>query len=402
MTEFAGFVIPEKNYFHMPNEWVDICAEIDNLAEIKVIQYVLRHTWGFQEYGIAKAITVDEFMYGRKRTDGSRMDKGTGLKSDRSVKDGIKDAIEHGYLTYEVDDTDKARIKKAYALKMQATDSRQVVSTPLNDDNRQVVSTPLVGSIYPSEVQNLPLRGINSTPRSEKDTKEKHLEKDTKEKHLEKDTKEKQDCDVAHADITADVQSSQPDLSQDEQALQDAFMAGVRVIVEEANNGTRQKTFKATLPKAAKKEPTPEEQAFQTRCSTLQAQINDWRGWTLTHKGQIINERKAIRSLAEQWTDKQISESREYLFNKHWRWSKQDNRYTIGAQVILDEIGNVQQILKNASNGHSPPGSNGAKPRPSALVSEEQAAKNKARLHERAEAVRAELIRQGKPVPGER
>jgi hypothetical protein len=39
-------------------------------------------------------------------------------------------------------------------------------------------------------------------------------------------------------------------------------------------------------------------------------------------------------------------------------------------------------------------------PRPTALVSEEQAAKNRADRHARAEAKRAELIRQGKPVPG--
>ncbi|SRR6266581_3171507 len=398
MTEFAGFVIPEKNYFHMPNEWVDICAEIDNLAELKVIQYVLRHTWGFHEYGIPKTISVDEFMHGRKRTNGTRIDSGTGLKSDRSVKDGLKAAIEHGYLIYEVDTSDPARTRKSYALKMIETGvdtTPQVDTTPLHSESTGVDTTYLAGSIYPPDRYNLPPYQVDTTPRSEKDTKEKHLEKDTKEK---------QSCDVADATITADVQSSS-DLSQDEQALKDAFMAKARVMVEEANNGTRRKTFKATLPKAAKPEPTPEEQAFQARCSALQAQINEWRGYPLTTKGPIINEHKAIRTLAEMYTDEQIAKIREYLFNKHWRYSKPDNRYTIGAQIILDEAGNVQQILKHpqtsAVNGHSPPGSNGAKPRPSALVSEEQAARNKARLYERAEAVRAELIRQGKPVPGQ-
>ena len=45
------------------------------------------------------------------------------------------------------------------------------------------------------------------------------------------------------------------------------------------------------------------------------------------------------------------------------------------------------QVSEN--NGHSP-SSNGAKPRPSALVSEEQAAKNKARLYAAAAAKQAE------------
>ena len=185
---FNGFVRPVRNYFPMPNEWINLCAQIDNLAELKIIQYVLRHTWGFQEYGITKAITVEEFMHGRKRQDGSRIDKGTGLKSDRSVKDGLKAAIAHGYLISEVDETDLARIKKSYALKMQPPipEESEGYNLPPTDEltsDSQVVSTPLAGSIYPSEGQHLPPYQVDTTPRSEKDTLEKHLEKDTLEKH---------------------------------------------------------------------------------------------------------------------------------------------------------------------------------------------------------------------------
>jgi hypothetical protein len=171
VEKFGGFTPPVSNYFRMPVEWINISAEITNLAEMKVVEYVLRHTWGYHEYdGKPKPITVDEFMYGRKRGDGSRIDKGTGLKSDRSVKDGIKAAIEHGYLICEVDASDKARIVKAYALKM------------LSAETRQVESTPQSGRFYPSEVQNLPLDQVDSTPRSEKETKERYSKKDTLER----------------------------------------------------------------------------------------------------------------------------------------------------------------------------------------------------------------------------
>src|SRR6266487_1929243 len=178
---FEGFTTPTRNYFPMPNEWIDICAKIDNLAELKVIQYVLRHTWGYHEFGITKAITIDEFMRGRKRQDGTRIDSGTGLKSDRSVKDGLKAAIEHGYLIYDIDDTDKARIKKSYALKM-SSELRGVDTTPQDSQNRGVDTTPLTGSIYPSGGQNLPPNKVVSTHRSEKDTIERHLKKDTIER----------------------------------------------------------------------------------------------------------------------------------------------------------------------------------------------------------------------------
>src|SRR6266699_2277921 len=114
---FEGFVPPTKNYFPMPNEWIDICAEITSSAELKVIQYVLRHTWGYREFGICKTISVDEFQHGRKRQDGSRMDKGTRL-SNHSVIDGLRAAEKHGYLICEVDKSDLARTRKSYALKM--------------------------------------------------------------------------------------------------------------------------------------------------------------------------------------------------------------------------------------------------------------------------------------------
>lgn len=188
MSPFDGFTIPQKNYFPMPNIWIDICAQIDNLAELKVVQYVLRHTWGYREYGIPKAITIEEFMSGRRRADGSRIDNGTGLKSDRSVKDGIKAALDHGYLLCEVDDSDKGRIKKSYALKMAPGE----VDTTPPEENRGVDTTPQRGRKYlsgrqklPPEGQNLPPREVGNTPRSEKDTLETHLQKDTEEREGE-------------------------------------------------------------------------------------------------------------------------------------------------------------------------------------------------------------------------
>lgn len=116
-AKFQGFDKPSQNWFKMPHVWTDLTADITSLAELKVVEYVLKHTWGYEEYGLSKKITTDEFMHGRKRKDGSRMDKGTGL-SNRSVIDGLKRAVTNGYLVEETDDRDRARIKKYYGLKM--------------------------------------------------------------------------------------------------------------------------------------------------------------------------------------------------------------------------------------------------------------------------------------------
>lgn len=114
---FDGFDSPQSNYFRMPNQWIELQVGITSLAELKVILYILRHTWGFHEYEKPRHITTDEFIHGRKKKDGSRYDSGTGL-SNRSVIDGLRKAVKDGFLVVETDDRDKARIKKKYRLHM--------------------------------------------------------------------------------------------------------------------------------------------------------------------------------------------------------------------------------------------------------------------------------------------
>lgn len=115
-TTFNGFVPPEQNWSRLPNELIDVLPIINSMAEMKVILYVLRHTWGFQEFDAPKRITLDEFMSGRI-VRGERKDRGTGL-SKSAVIDGIERAVKHQFLIEYVDDTDKARIVKSYQLRM--------------------------------------------------------------------------------------------------------------------------------------------------------------------------------------------------------------------------------------------------------------------------------------------
>jgi predicted transcriptional regulator len=117
---FDGFSwdILDEGYSQLPNTWIKLVAVIQNLSELKVVLYVLRHTWGFQEYNTPKHITTDEFVHGRKRKDKTRMDIGTGL-SERAVINGLALAEKHGFIVCEVDDSDPGRVKKSYKLKMQ-------------------------------------------------------------------------------------------------------------------------------------------------------------------------------------------------------------------------------------------------------------------------------------------
>jgi len=81
--------------------------------------YILRHTFGFGES--RKRISTDEFVHGRKQKGGKRFDKGTGL-SPNTVRDGLRRAVEHGFLIVEINNRDKARVTKYYSIKMKDDD----------------------------------------------------------------------------------------------------------------------------------------------------------------------------------------------------------------------------------------------------------------------------------------
>ncbi len=114
---FPGFSFPYEHWSKLPNALVDQFLRISTVAELKVLIYVLRHTWGFQEYDRGKRITLDEFCHGRKRRDGSRIDGGTGL-SPNAVKAGVRAAVDHGFLIQESDGRDAARNSYIYRLHM--------------------------------------------------------------------------------------------------------------------------------------------------------------------------------------------------------------------------------------------------------------------------------------------
>lgn len=125
-------------------------------------------------------------------------------------------------------------------------------------------------------------------------------------------------------------------------------------------------------PATPRPEPTCDELAFKRRCDALQAHINDdWRGYALTERGPIINERMVIKKLVAAYTDTQCAQIWEYLFTRHFKFSKPDYRYTIGAQIMWEQAKNVAQILRGEKANHGvpvePPRSTFV-PRPSTIV----------------------------------
>lgn len=118
---FSGFLPPSTNHFPVPLELMDLLAAITNLAELKIVIYIIRHTWSARQYGVERWMTVDEFIHGVKeyQEDGSfvRVDQGTQL-SERSVISATQKAIEDGYVECQIDDHDRGRVRKYYRLRL--------------------------------------------------------------------------------------------------------------------------------------------------------------------------------------------------------------------------------------------------------------------------------------------
>ena len=130
---FHGFEKPDQNWFRLPKSWATTTRSITSIAELKVVEYVLQHTWAQHEHGASKCISTNEFRFGIRNNRGERIDPGTGL-SKPSVITGLKKAVERGLLIETVDRRDKARIRKSYRLRMKGeTESPSDVSNKANN-----------------------------------------------------------------------------------------------------------------------------------------------------------------------------------------------------------------------------------------------------------------------------
>ena len=153
MSKFSGFHPSSANYSRLPHQLIEELHTFTSLAELKIVLYVLRHTWGYQDD--YKRITLEEFEHGRKERDGTRIDEGVGMTKP-SIIDGIKRAIEHGFLHSHTDETDNARVKKFYSLTESGLKS------------------------FTSEVKESDSSSKETSHRTEKETKERNSKKETK------------------------------------------------------------------------------------------------------------------------------------------------------------------------------------------------------------------------------
>ncbi len=192
------------------------------------------------------------------------------------------------------------------------------------------------------------------------------------------------------ADATAPAASSSFHFPQNDEERQqyDDFMCNAHKEVAKANNGTRHsKTIKATISKRtpAKKETPPAISAEAIRI------MDAWDSIFSRKCTRTENHIKAAELLVPcAPTRDDLSNIRKFCYKSNPKWYNDKGVSLIDVAKNFDKWQSLQEAPQvSENNGHSP-SSNGAKPRPSALVSEEQAAKNKARLYAAAAAKQAE------------
>jgi len=170
--DFDGFEFPKENWSKLPHQLIESLSKFSSLGELMVVIYILRHTWGFQEFDQFKKITLDEFMHGRRTKERKRMNGGVGMSKNAIIR-GLERAENHGFIKVQKDEKDPARIKKYYMLKMAGNDILDV-----GFQN----GTPKSSSDVPKENPDVPKQNSSGSEvehRSEKDTLERNNKKDT-------------------------------------------------------------------------------------------------------------------------------------------------------------------------------------------------------------------------------
>lgn len=109
---------PSSNFSKVPHVLVDWLPHL-NETGLKVVYYLLRHTWGWSEYDEPLALSMDEFANGIRyvtRTgEQGRLDGGTGL-SENGVRDGLAQAYYLGLIEAVALDETPGKEQYAYRL----------------------------------------------------------------------------------------------------------------------------------------------------------------------------------------------------------------------------------------------------------------------------------------------
>lgn len=168
-AKFPGFPPePVTNYWPYPkalNGWWHTLTPYEQ----KVLDYILRHTWGYKK--IADAISLSQFMKGIIKRDGRVLDTGTGIKDERTIRKALKGLVQKGF----IERTDRTGRESYFKLKIYPS---QEMIPPTNRDT-SLPSQNDGGN--PSQdlsptIKDISINNINSIPAAQEPQKKTYKE----------------------------------------------------------------------------------------------------------------------------------------------------------------------------------------------------------------------------------
>jgi hypothetical protein len=133
--KFLGFYSPR--YTQVPDELFDeLLSELSG-AELKVLLYVMRRTFGFKKD--SDLISLSQMVNGIQKKDGTILDKGTGLHKDSVIK-VTKSLVEKGILLRNRQNSDRhGHTASEYALSIRKDSLSDYPTSGLVRENRQAL-----------------------------------------------------------------------------------------------------------------------------------------------------------------------------------------------------------------------------------------------------------------------
>jgi hypothetical protein len=178
MSTFEGFEAP--NTTPVPDIVFDELLEKLTGNELKVLLYIIRRTYGFGKN--ADAISLSQFREGITTRDGKVLDKGCGIKHNRTILVALRSLEEQGYIvsikrTSKERDADttiyKLHFKKADKASPQAKPKKRVVTSSNEGSLPQVTRGRYSRSPRVVTSSNTQERVVQETGKQETDLQER-------------------------------------------------------------------------------------------------------------------------------------------------------------------------------------------------------------------------------------
>lgn len=133
----AGDRQPEHSFLQSTRAFCKLLYEIGS-PEVRCATFIFENTICYQEFDTAKHITLDEFVNGRKRVNGTRFTDGCHIADRANVNRALQNLENQQHVVIDVEAHDGARKKRFYRLTLPSLDS--VVSQDYKDEG----TTPIV------------------------------------------------------------------------------------------------------------------------------------------------------------------------------------------------------------------------------------------------------------------